>query len=497
MLSAEPECDRKGETEISPLKQRGKRSSTVSHFFGQLRDEDSQRSPKRPSIVKTSNQNYPLLPVSEQNLHSQQFSVDVPSPSSSSNVLNQKNAFDILRTSSSKPSAWRTPLPPKTLTAQTIALHLPCELFLNFLPDDLAWNLLGRMVDEAQSWRVRKFVLFDREVESPHTTSLYTNTPTLTLNQANDSAPSDEQPDMDKGSPPKVDFYYSGKKTTDVRPIFPDLARARDLVTEHINRRFEERASQLGIHRHPDEIVGRWEPNIVLGNCYKGADAGVGAHNDRMTYTGPRATIGSLTLGAERAFRVRGIPRPPSSDKEDQEDRRLQTFNIFLPHNSLLIMFPPMQERFRHSIPKCSSKLLKSHPLSKDTRINLTFRVARPEYRDHIPKCYCNIPSELRIVIKQEGTLGKYFYMCGGGGKQKEDGEVNSDVSGGASGGDGNGDLDGTAGTSSRAGNSAAPAATGDNTCGFFEWLDIDAKNREARRLAALKVSSTSTSTDL
>jgi alkylated DNA repair dioxygenase AlkB len=75
----------------------------------------------------------------------------------------------------------------------------------------------------------------------------------------------------------------------------------------------------------------------VVANRYQGSDQGVGAHADRLTYIGPRPTIASLTLGAQRVFRVQKIQSGASPTK---------SFDISLPQNSLLIMFPPMQVRF-------------------------------------------------------------------------------------------------------------------------------------------------------
>lgn len=45
-------------------------------------------------------------------------------------------------------------------------------------------------------------------------------------------------------------------------------------------------------------------------------------------------TIASLTLGAERIFRVKKII---------SEDDGPSTFDVVLPHNSLLVMLPPFQ----------------------------------------------------------------------------------------------------------------------------------------------------------
>ncbi|KAI9001676.1 hypothetical protein BC832DRAFT_522033, partial [Gaertneriomyces semiglobifer] len=266
-------------------------------------------------------------------------------------------------------------------SVENVADHIPCELFLNVLPPALADSLLERMLVEADTWTSRRFLLFDRMVDSPHTTCFYEDVD-RTL-PGRDEAPGDAT---------GLSFYYGGKRVADVRPMFSDFTKARDIIEERVNERMAIRDAQTG-GRHELELSGRWMPNIAAANCYQGHQQAVGAHTDKMTYIGPRPTIGSLTLGATRPFRVRAVLQRPGGPLP-------QTFNIMLPHNSLLIMFPPMQEEYKHEVPKCNAKLLTRHPISKDTRINITFRVARQEYANTVPRCRCGNPCELRPVIK-------------------------------------------------------------------------------------------------
>ena len=114
-------------------------------------------------------------------------------------------------------------------------------------------------------------------------------------------------------------------------------------------------------------------------------------------------TIASLTLGAERVFRVKKII---------SDDNSTSTFDILLPHNSLLIMLPPFQEEYKHEIPKCKPNGVKPHRISGPERLNITFRVARPNYCRDVVFCKCGNPCDLRTVSKKENNRGKYFYMC-------------------------------------------------------------------------------------
>ena len=67
---------------------------------------------------------------------------------------------------------------------------------------------------------------------------------------------------------------------------------------------------------------------------YRDGEDSVAAHSDVLTNLGPRPTIVSLSLGATRLFRLQRI------DSDEVHD-------IWLPHNSVLIMWPPTQVSFR------------------------------------------------------------------------------------------------------------------------------------------------------
>lgn len=54
-----------------------------------------------------------------------------------------------------------------------IAEHTPCSIIHNFLPSDLANNLLEEMLEESKSFEKITFKLFDNVVSSPHTSSFY------------------------------------------------------------------------------------------------------------------------------------------------------------------------------------------------------------------------------------------------------------------------------------------------------------------------------------
>ncbi|KAF8328884.1 uncharacterized protein EI90DRAFT_1487495 [Cantharellus anzutake] len=214
-------------------------------------------------------------------------------------------------------------------------------------------------------------------------------------------------------------YWYNGQ-VTQTPKAFPGemeeaLSRIEELVNEQISKR----------KRFPFEWAGSpkaWRANVAASNCYRGSKEGVGPHSDRLTYLGPYPTIASLSLGTTRTFRLREVI--PAANKEK---RQAQTFDIPLPHNSLLIMHPPTQEFFKHSIPTVKSidTFRPNHPriLGEDTRkynerINITFRFYRPDFQPtFIPRCHCegNIPMTLKSNQKRRGEDASFFWQCQAG----------------------------------------------------------------------------------
>lgn len=97
--------------------------------------------------------------------------------------------------------------------------------------------------------------------------------------------------------------------------------------------------------------------NSCLLNLYHTGDEGMGWHSDNERELDSAAPIVSISLGARRKFAFR--------HKQDKT-----TNSVFLEHGSLLIMHPPIQEYWQHS-------LLKTKTVTSP-RINLTFRKILP-----------------------------------------------------------------------------------------------------------------------
>ncbi|CAM3620533.1 alpha-ketoglutarate-dependent dioxygenase AlkB family protein [Polynucleobacter brandtiae] len=101
------------------------------------------------------------------------------------------------------------------------------------------------------------------------------------------------------------------------------------------------------------EALSGCQFNSCLANLYHSGDEGMGWHSDNEKELDSNMPIASFSLGGRRKFAFR--------HREDQE-----TVSLFLENGSLLIMHPPIQEYWRHS-------LLKTKTLVAP-RINLTFR---------------------------------------------------------------------------------------------------------------------------
>ena len=184
----------------------------------------------------------------------------------------------------------------------------------------------------------------------------------------------------------------------------------------------EEIAKRIKNH-YPDgkklkyQSPHEWIPNAAFVNCYKGGSESVGYHCDQLTYLGPRAVIGSLSLGVAREFRVRKIVARDDEEHADSKDERADAegqIAIHLPHNSLLVMHAEMQEEWKHSIHP--APVIDPHPIAGNKRINVTYRYYRESFHPrYTPRCKCNVATVLRCVQRKKENRGRYMWMCHAG----------------------------------------------------------------------------------
>lgn len=283
-------------------------------------------------------------------------------------------------------------------TPNEIENHTPCSIIHNFLPADLANGLLKEILPEAVTFSTVTFKLFDNVVQSPHTSCFYVN-------------------DLEERNRQKCEYLYNGSNLDDVREILPVMRQVSILVEDAVNSEIARRIQTRypGGKKLKYQSPGRWWPNAAFVNCYDGGQQSVGYHSDQLSYLGPRAVIGSLSLGVEREFRVRKIVPKEEGDRGEAADAQGQ-IAIHLPHNSLLVMHADMQEEWKHSIAPAAT--IVPHPISGNKRINITYRWYRASFNPkYTPKCKCGVPTVLRTVQRRKETRGRYIWQCQVGGQ--------------------------------------------------------------------------------
>jgi len=206
----------------------------------------------------------------------------------------------------------------------------------------------------------------------------------------------------------KDQYAYNGSYITHVHQSRPEMLNASDLVRHTVNQEIERRTRDF---KHGKKLkfqsTDEWRPNTSFVNCYDGGKESVGFHTDELTYLGPRAVIGSLSLGVAREFRVRRILPPDEVSAADAQGQ----IAIHLPHNSLLVMHAEMQEEWKHSI--APAQAIDPHPVAGNKRLNITYRHYLPYMQPrYTPHCKCSVPSTLRCVQKQKASRGRYMWMC-------------------------------------------------------------------------------------
>lgn len=133
---------------------------------------------------------------------------------------------------------------------------------------------------------------------------------------------------------PGLIYTFSGIKA-ETQPWTPLLLSIRDAVQKACNSNF----------------------NFVLINRYKDGNASLGLHRDNEADLDPLAAIASVSLGAERDFIF------------TTKQKGGVIFSQELQNGSLLVMYPPTNHFYYHSLPVRKAV--------KNPRINLTFRAIK------------------------------------------------------------------------------------------------------------------------
>lgn len=188
----------------------------------------------------------------------------------------------------------------------------PLLLFRDLLGEPLAHEALYRL-DQTLSWQRPGLILYGREHPIPR-----------------------RQVWM---GDPDAHYRYSGRDFVPA-PWTPLVAALR--------RRVETRLARAGM----DATF-----NSVLLNRYADGSERMGWHSDDEPELGPDPLIAALSLGAERPLRFRW------------RSGHREAFNVWLPHDSLLVMGPGVQRELQHAL------LPRKIP---GLRVSLTFRWLPP-----------------------------------------------------------------------------------------------------------------------
>ncbi|SPN99646.1 related to CUE domain protein [Cephalotrichum gorgonifer] len=281
-----------------------------------------------------------------------------------------------------------------------VAEHTPCTIIHNFLPPEDANGLLREMLEESKTFEKITFKLFENVVASPHTSGFYVES-------------------YEEIRAQKTAYHYNGARLTDVRRITPHLQKIKPTIQAAVNKEIEARIATHypNARKLKYQSPKPWVPNAAFVNCYDGPKESVGWHSDQLTYLGPRAVIGSLSLGVAREFRVRRILPKDGAGSDGAADSTGDAegqISIHLPHNSLLVMHAEMQEEWKHSI--SAAQAIEPHPIAGNKRINVTYRHYRSSLHPSLtPRCKCEIPCVLRVARRKRDSFGKYFWMCHSG----------------------------------------------------------------------------------
>ena len=107
------------------------------------------------------------------------------------------------------------------------------------------------------------------------------------------------------------------------------------------------------------EPIAKTTFNSVLINYYRDGKDRVAWHSDDEKELGKNPVIASVSLGAERKFKLR---------HKKYKENQLQ-YEVFLQNGSLLLMSGSTQHHWLHEIPRTAKPI--------GPRINLTFRVIK------------------------------------------------------------------------------------------------------------------------
>jgi alkylated DNA repair dioxygenase AlkB len=158
-------------------------------------------------------------------------------------------------------------------------------------------------------------------------------------------------------------------------PEFPQIlhdikCRVENLICDCISEITKDGTDSLKNLSFPAEFIERVKSmnsdnseknlyNYCLCNHYRSGEEYMGYHSDDEGCLDPHTPIASVSFGITRNFDIR-------ARKKMSDVGRPRLARVALGDGDLLLMFPPMQDNYEHSIPVQKKAV--------GERINLTFR---------------------------------------------------------------------------------------------------------------------------
>ena len=136
--------------------------------------------------------------------------------------------------------------------SEDVERHTPCSIIHNFLSKEDAEACIRELIDEMPTFHRGRFMMFEREVESPHTFRFYVD-------------------DYEQMQEQKTEYSYNGGPVEDVGKTPPHMMKISPIVQKTVNEEIQRRIRDYqGGKKLKFQSTDEWKPNASFVNCYDG-----------------------------------------------------------------------------------------------------------------------------------------------------------------------------------------------------------------------------------